>query len=56
MAKLTLAPGASATLTYSGTSTYNNGAIRTAPNNGTRYAINVIGSTGAQATAFVTAT
>ncbi|MCL4389144.1 hypothetical protein M1397_00840 [Candidatus Marsarchaeota archaeon] len=53
---LTLAPGASATLTYSGTSTYNNGAIRTAPNNGTRYTINVIGSTGAQATAFVTAT
>ncbi len=47
---LTLAPGASATLTYSGRPTYNNGAFRTTPTNGTRYTINVIGSTGAYAT------
>lgn len=52
---VTIAPGASATLTYSGTATYNNDTFTTTPKSGSHYTINVVGSSGAYATTSATA-
>lgn len=53
---VTVAPGSSATLTFSGTATYNSGTFQTVPKSGSQYRINVVGSTGAYASTNVTAT
>ncbi len=47
---VTVAPGANATLAYSGTATYNNGTFQTTPKRGSQYTINVVGKGGAYAT------
>ena len=52
----TIAPGASATFTYNGQVTYDNGALRTQVVNGRPYRVVVFGSSGASATANTTAT
>ncbi len=52
---MTVGPGATVTITYSGTATYNDGAFRTTPKAGATYRINVVGKEGAYATASATA-
>ncbi len=53
---ITVAPGSTATLAYSGVVTYNNGTFQTTPKSGTQYTINVVGKAGAYATTSATAT
>lgn len=50
---ITLAPGASATLTYNSTATYNNGTFMTLPVAGAAYRVTLVGATGAFASTIV---